>query len=73
MRWQTHSKGTTPPYIIQLIEREEPDMEKFNSDSAERAKIRKALLQTKQTEIYRNWLAALKKGAQVVDKRSGRG
>ena len=66
-------QGDNAAYIIQLIEREEPDMEKFNSDSAERAKIRKALLQTKQTEIYRNWLAALKKGAQVVDKRSGRG
>jgi peptidyl-prolyl cis-trans isomerase D len=65
-------QGWNGAYIIQLIEREELDMEKFRNDSAERAKIRRTLLQAKQTEIYRNWLATLKKGAQIVDKRSGR-
>ena len=65
-------QGNNAAYIVQLVEREEPDMEKFENDSAERAKIRRTLLQTKQTEIYRNWLATLKKGAQIVDKRSGR-
>ena len=65
-------QGENAAYIIQLVEREEPDMEKFENDSVERAKIRRTLLQTKQTEIYRNWLATLKKGAQIVDKRSGR-
>ena len=65
-------QGNNASYIIQLIEREEPDMAKFENDPAERAKIRKELLQAKQTEIYRNWLATLKKGAQIVDKRSGR-
>ena len=64
-------QGDNAAYIIQLVEREEPDMEKFENDSAERTKIYKTLLQTKQTEIYRNWLATLKKGAQIVDKRSG--
>ena len=66
-------QGGGAAYIIQLVDREEPDMEKFENDSAERAKIRRTLLQTKQTEIYRNWLATLKKDAQIVDKRSGRG
>ena len=66
-------QGDSNAYIIQLIEREELDMEKFRNDSAERAKIRRTLLQAKQTEIYRNWLATLKKGAQIVDKRSGSG
>ena len=65
-------QGDNAAYIIQLVEREEPDMEKFENDSAERTKIYKTLLQRKQTEIYRNWLATLKKGAQIVDKRSGR-
>ena len=65
-------QGEGAAFIIQLVEREEPDMEKFENDSAERVTIRRSLLQTKQTEIYRNWLAALKKGAQIVDKRSGR-
>ncbi len=66
-------QGDNAAYIIQLVEREEPDMETFENDLEERTKIYKALLQTKQTEIYRNWLATLKKGAQIVDKRSGRG
>ncbi|RKU14028.1 hypothetical protein C6502_02445 [Candidatus Poribacteria bacterium] len=65
-------QGDNAAYIIQLVEREEPDMEKFENDPAERAKIWQTLLQTKQTEIYRNWLATLKKDAQIVDKRSGR-
>ena len=65
-------QGGNAAYIIQLVEREEPDMEKFENDPAARAKIWQTLLQTKQTEIYRNWLAALKKDAQIVDKRSGR-
>ena len=64
-------QGDNAAYIIQLIEREEPDMEKFKNDPAERAKVHKTLLQAKQTDIYRNWLATLKKGAQIVDKRSG--
>ena len=65
-------QGDGAAFIIQLVEREEPDMEKFENDSAARATIRRSLLQTKQTEIYRNWLATLKKGAQIVDKRPGR-
>ena len=65
-------QGDNAAYIIQLVEREEPDMEKFENDPAERTKIYKTLLQTKQTEIYRSWLATLKKGAQIVDKRSDR-
>ena len=66
-------QGDNAAYIIQLVEREEPDMEKFENDPAARTKIWQTLLQTKQTEIYRNWLATLKKEAQIVDKRSGRG
>ena len=66
-------QGDNAAYIIQLVEREEADMEKLANDAAERAKIHKSLLQTKQAQIYRNWLATLKKGAQIVDKRSGSG
>ena len=64
-------QGDNAAYIVQLVEREEPDIEKFESNTAEQAKIYKTLLQTKQTEIYKNWLATLKKSAQIVDKRSG--
>ena len=66
-------QGDNTAYIIQLVEREEADMEKLANDPAERAKIHKSLLQTKQTQIYRNWLATLKKGAQIVDKRAESG
>lgn len=66
-------QGDSAAYIIQLVEREEPDMEKFENDLAERAKIRRTLLQRKQTEIYRNWLATLKKSARIVDKRPEQG
>ena len=69
---QAGIQGDRAAYIIQLVEREEPDMEKFENDPAERTKIYKTLLQRKQAEIYKNWLATLKKGAQIVDKRSGR-
>ena len=65
-------QGVNAAYIIQLVEREEPDMEKFENDEAERATVRRTLLRTKQTEIYRNWLATLKKSAQIVDKRPER-
>lgn len=64
-------QGDNAAYIVQLVEREEPDMEKFEGDIAEQTKIYKTLLQAKQTEIYGNWLATLKKGARIVDKRSG--
>ena len=64
-------QGDNAAYIIQLIEREEPDMEKFKNDPAERAKVHKTLLQAKQSDIYRNWLATLKKSVRIVDKRSG--
>ena len=65
-------QGDNAAYIIQLVEREAPDMEKFQNDLAERAKVRKALLQAKQTEVYSNWLVTLKKQAweTFVDKRS---
>ena len=64
-------QGSKAAYIVQLVERQEPDTEKFERDPAEQAKIYKTLLQAKQTEIYKNWLATLKKSAQIVDKRSG--
>ncbi|MCZ6679339.1 MAG: peptidyl-prolyl cis-trans isomerase [Candidatus Poribacteria bacterium] len=63
-------QGDNSAYIIQLVEQQAPDMEKFQNDPAEKARIRKALLQTKQSEVYNNWLAALKKQAKIVDKRS---
>jgi hypothetical protein len=63
-------QGDSAAYIIQLVEHQQPDMEKFANDPAERAKIHKTLLQAKQSEVYNNWFSALKKQARIVDRRS---
>ena len=58
-------KGNTAAYIIQLIEREEPDVETFQTDPAEKARHRQALIQAKKREAYLNWFAARKKGSEL--------
>ena len=63
-------EGRDSTYIIQLVERQEPDMEKFESDPAEKTKIRQSLLQSKKTQLFSNWYNALKKQVQITDNRS---
>ncbi len=58
-------KGNTAVYIIQLVEREEPDVEMFESDPAEKARHRQALIQAKKREAYLNWFAARKKESEL--------
>ena len=58
-------KGNTAAYIIQLVERQEPDVETFQTDPAEKARHRQALIQAKKRETYLNWFAARKKGSQL--------
>ncbi len=53
-------KGSNGVYIIQLVEREAPDIETFRTDPAEKARHRQTLLQTKKREVFLNWLAARK-------------
>ncbi len=62
-------QGDSASYIIQLVEREEPDMAKFKNDLAEQLNIRKSVLQSKRNVAYTNWFNALKKGAKIVDNR----
>ena len=57
-------------YIIQLVERQEPDMEKFENDPAEKTKIRRSLLQSKKSQVFNSWYNTLKKQAQITDNRS---
>ena len=57
--------GNTAVYIIQLIEREEPDVETFQTDPAEKARHRQALVQAKKRETYLNWFAARKKASEL--------
>jgi len=58
-------KGNTAVYIIQLVEREKPDVEMFESDPAEKARHRQALIQAKKREAYLNWFAARKKESEL--------
>ena len=58
-------KGSNSVYIVQLIEREEPDIETFQMDPAEKARHRQALIQTKKRETYLNWFAARKKASEL--------
>ena len=57
--------GNNAVYIIQLVEREEPDVEMFESDPAEKARHRQALIQAKKREAYLNWFAARKKESEL--------
>ena len=58
-------KGNNSVYIVQLIEREEPDVETFQMDPAEKARPRQALIQAKKRETYLNWFAARKKASDL--------
>ena len=62
--------GNDSAYIIQLVERQEPDMEKFENDPAEKTKIRRSLLQSKKSQVFNSWYNTLKKQAQITDNRS---
>jgi peptidyl-prolyl cis-trans isomerase D len=58
-------KGSNGVYIIQLVEREEPDIEAFRTDPAEKARHRQALIQAKKREAYLNWFAARKEASEL--------
>lgn len=58
-------KGNNAVYIVQLVEREEPDIETFQMDPAEKARHRQALIQAKKRETYLNWFAARKKASEL--------
>lgn len=54
-------KGDSAVYIIQLVERQAPDLETFQTDTDEQARHRQALIQVKKRDAYLNWFAARKK------------
>ncbi len=66
-------EGNDGVYLIQLVERQEPDMEKFENNPAERTNIRRSLLQSKKSQLFSNWYNTVKKQAQITDKRSESG
>ena len=58
-------KGSSSVYIIQLVERQEPDVEAFQVDPAEKTRHLQTLIQAKKREAYLNWFAARKKGSEL--------
>ena len=58
-------KGTNGVYIIQLVEREVPDVEAFRTDPAEKARHRQTLIQAKKREAYLNWFASRKEASEL--------
>ena len=58
-------KGDNGVYIIQLVEREEADVEAFKMDPAEKARHHQALVQTKKRETFANWFASRKEASKL--------
>lgn len=52
-------------YIIELTEREEPDLELYRMDPTQKKQRYSTLLQTKKQEAYANWLAVRKKTSNL--------
>ena len=57
--------GDVSVYLIELVERVEPDVELFRTDPVQKAQRYQTLLQDKKQEAYDNWFAARKKAANV--------
>lgn len=58
-------RGDNAVYIVQLVEREEPDVETFQTDPAEKTRHQQALIQAKKREAFMNWFAARKKSSEL--------
>ena len=58
-------KGSNAVYIIQLVERQEPDVETFQTDPAEKARHQQTLIQAKKRQALDNWLAARKESSEL--------
>ena len=58
-------KGNNAVYIIQLVERQEPDVETFQTDPAEKARHQQTLIQAKKRQALDNWLAARKESSEL--------
>ncbi len=57
--------GDTVAYIIELVERVEPDLESFKTDPSQKTKRIQTLLQQKKQNAYKNWLAARENVANI--------
>lgn len=53
-------KGDRAFYIVQLVDRQETDIEKFRNLPEEKVNLRRTVLQSKKNAVYGNWFAARK-------------
>ena len=58
-------EGNSSVYIVQLVERQEPDVEAFQMDPAEKTRHLQTIIQAKKRETYLNWFAARKKSSEL--------
>lgn len=58
-------QGDSSAYIIELVERVEPDLELFRTDPSQKTKRYQTILQQKKQDAYDNWFAARKEIANV--------
>ena len=53
-------EGDRAFYLVQLVDREEADIEKFKTSPDDKVKLRRTVLQSKKNNVYSNWFAARK-------------
>lgn len=58
-------QGDSAAYIIELIERVEPDLEEYQTDPSQKTKRFQTILQQKKQDVYNIWLAARKNAANI--------
>ena len=63
-------EGDVAHYLIQLVEKDEADMEKLKTDPKVRREIMKKLVQAKKNEVFTNWYNSTRKQITVTDHRS---
>lgn len=57
--------GDSAVYIIEVVERIEPDLELYQTDPTQKKQRYQTILQQKKTEAYFNWFAARKKSIDL--------
>ena len=63
-------EGDVAHYLIQIVERDEADIEKLKNDPKVRAETLKKLVQAKKNEVFTDWYNSTRKQITVTDHRS---
>ena len=63
-------EGDVAHYLIQIVERDEADIEKLKNDPKVRTETLKKLVQAKKNEVFTDWYNSTRKQITVTDHRS---